>query len=79
MVDPKELVGTWNGFSRDNGKSASLKVKSVNGRAAAASCTGHHVAHRANCVAQNATVMFGEPQVTGDNFRAFKADFYLYV
>ena len=66
-VDQNKLVGTWNGFSPSNGKSASFTVKSVDGRDAVVSWTVDGVAHQGIGSVLKNTVMFGRAQVTSDD------------
>jgi hypothetical protein len=66
-VDQNKLVGTWNGFSKDNGKSASFTVKSVDGRDAVVSWTVDGIAHQGTGTVFKNTVSFGKAQVTSDD------------
>jgi hypothetical protein len=66
-ADQNKLVGTWNGFSMSNGKSASFTVKSVDGRDAVVSWTVDGVAHAGTGTVYKNTVMFGKAQVTSDD------------
>jgi hypothetical protein len=66
-TDQNKLVGTWNGFSTANGKSASFTVKSVDGRDAVVSWTVDGVAHQGTGTVYKNTVMFGAAQVTSDD------------
>jgi hypothetical protein len=66
-ADQNKLVGTWNGFSTSNGKSASFTVKSVDGRGAVVSWTVDGVAHAGTGTVYKNTVMFGKAQVTSDD------------
>jgi hypothetical protein len=66
-ADQNKLVGTWNGFSTSNGKSASFTVKSVDGRDAVVSWTVDGVAHAGTGTVYKNTVMFGKAQVTSDD------------
>jgi hypothetical protein len=66
-ADQNKLVGTWNGFSTANGKSASFTVKSVDGRDAVVSWTVAGVAHQGTGIVYKNTVMFGKAQVTSDD------------
>ncbi len=69
-ADQNKLVGTWNGFSASNGKSASFTVKSVDGRDAVVSWTVDGVAHAGTGTVYKNTVMFGKAQVTSDDGKA---------
>jgi hypothetical protein len=66
-ADQNKLVGTWNGFSTSNGKSASFTVKSVDGRDAVVSWTVDGVAHQGTGTVYKNTVSFGKAQVTSDD------------
>jgi Ca2+-binding RTX toxin-like protein len=66
-TDQNKLVGTWNGFSTSNGKSASFTVKSVDGRDAVVSWSVDGVAHAGAGTVYKNTVMFGRAQVTSDD------------
>jgi hypothetical protein len=59
-VDQNKLVGSWSGFSRDNGQSALFQVVSVNGRDAQVRFTanGGAIQSGAGIVDKN-TIMFG--------------------
>jgi hypothetical protein len=66
-ADQNKLVGTWNGFSLANGKSASFTVKSIDGRDAVVSWSVDGVAHQGTGTVYKNTVMFGNAQVTSDD------------
>lgn len=68
-VDQNKLVGSWSGFSRDNGQSAFFQVVSVNGRDAQVRFTanGGAIQSGAGIVDKN-TVMFGrKAEFTSDD------------
>ena len=71
-ADQNKLVGTWNGFSTSNGKSASFTVKSVDGRDAVVSWSVDGVAHAGTGTVYKNVIMFGQSQISTDDGKTGK-------
>ena len=66
-TDQNKLIGTWTGFSRDNGQVATFQVLSVNGLDAQVKVTANgHIQQGTGTVYKN-TVMFGKSQISTDD------------
>jgi hypothetical protein len=71
-ADQSKLIGSWTGFSRDNGQVASFQVLSVNGRDAQVKVTVNgHTQEGTGTVYKN-TVMFGATQISTDDGKTGK-------
>lgn len=66
-TDQNKLIGTWTGFSRDNGQVATFQVLSINGLDAQVKVTANgHVQQGTGTVYKN-IVMFGKSQISTDD------------
>lgn len=61
------LMGSWGGYSSDNGKSASFKVLSVNGKEAEVSVTTDGVTRQGTGIVYQNVIMFGQAQISTDD------------
>jgi hypothetical protein len=66
-ADQSKLVGSWSGFSSQNGHGASFTVVSVNGRDAQVRYTLNGVTHQGTGTVFKNTVMFDGAQITSDD------------
>ena len=66
-ADQNELVGSWSGYSRQNGQSAVFQVVSVNGRDAQVKYTVNGFTHQATGTVYKNTVMAGKAQISSDD------------
>jgi len=67
VTDQSNLVGSWSGYSRDNGQSASFQVLSVNGRDAQVRYTVNGLTHQGIGTVYKNTVMFDKAQISSDD------------
>ncbi|QDP24665.2 hypothetical protein [Bradyrhizobium cosmicum] len=58
------LMGSWGGYSSDNGKSASFKVLAVNGKEAQVSVTTDGITRQGTGIVYNNVIMFGQSQIS---------------
>lgn len=61
------LMGSWGGYSSDNGKSASFKVLAVNGKEAQVSVTTDGVTRQGTGYVYKNVIMFGQTQIATDD------------
>ena len=61
------LMGSWGGYSSDNGKSASFKVLDVNGKEAQVSVTTDGVTRQGTGYVYKNVIMFGQAQIATDD------------
>jgi hypothetical protein len=61
------LLGSWGGYSSDNGKSASFKVLSVDGKEAKVSVTTDGVTRQGIGIVYKNVIMFGQAQIATDD------------
>jgi hypothetical protein len=66
-ADQNKLVGSWSGYSPQNGHSASFTVVSVSGRDAQVRYTLNGVMHQGTGTVYQNTVMFDGAQITSDD------------
>jgi hypothetical protein len=57
------LMGSWGGYSADNGKSASFRVLSVNGNEAQVSVTTEGITRQGTGTVYKNVIMFGQSQI----------------
>ncbi|WGD50388.1 hypothetical protein QA641_33070 [Bradyrhizobium sp. CB1650] len=65
--DDNRLIGSWGGYSADNGKSASFRVLSVNGKEAQVSVTTDGITRQGTGIVYNNVIMFGQAQIATDD------------
>ena len=58
------LMGSWGGYSSDNGKSASFRVLAVNGKEATVSVTTDGITRQGTGIVYNNVIMFGQSQIS---------------
>ncbi|MFT4115911.1 hypothetical protein [Bradyrhizobium sp.] len=61
------LMGSWGGYSSENGKSASFRVLSVNGKEAQVSVTTDGITRQGTGIVYNNVIMFGQAQIATDD------------
>ncbi|QPF89946.1 hypothetical protein [Bradyrhizobium commune] len=61
------LMGSWGGYSSDNGKSASFRVLSVNGNEAQVSVTTDGITRQGTGIVYKNVIMFGQAQIATDD------------
>ncbi|MBR0838585.1 hypothetical protein JQ607_00080 [Bradyrhizobium liaoningense] len=61
------LMGSWGGYSTENGKSASFRVLSVNGKEAQVSVTTDGITRQGTGIVYNNVIMFGQAQIATDD------------
>src|ERR1043166_5123594 len=61
------LMGSWGGYSSDNGKSASFRVLSVNGNEAEVSVTTDGITRQGTGIVYKNVIMFGQSQIATDD------------
>ena len=61
------LMGSWGGYSSDNGKSASFKVLAVNGKEAQVSVTTDGITRQGTGYVYKNVIMFGQAQIATDD------------
>lgn len=66
-ADQSNLLGSWSGYSKDNGQGAYFTVSSVNGRDAQVTYTANGIAHKGTGTVYKNTVMFGQAQITSSD------------
>ncbi|MBR1090076.1 hypothetical protein JQ621_21645 [Bradyrhizobium manausense] len=66
-ADDNRLIGSWGGYSSENGKSASFRVLSVNGKEALVSTTVNGVTQQGTGLVYKNVVMFGQTQISTDD------------
>ena len=66
-ADQNKLVGSWTGYSSENGHSASFTVLSISGRDAQVRYTVNGVTHQGTGTVYKNTVMFDQAQITSDD------------
>ena len=57
------LLGSWGGYSADNGKSASFRVLAVDGKEAQVSVTTDGITRQGTGIVYNNVIMFGQAQI----------------
>lgn len=63
------LMGSWGGYSSDNGKSASFRVLAVNGNEAQVSVTTDGITRQGTGTVYKNVIMFGQTQIATDDGR----------
>lgn len=66
-ADQNKLIGSWNGFSKDNNQSAYFQVVSVDGRDAQVKYTLGGITQTGTGTVYKNTVMFGRAQITSND------------
>lgn len=66
-ADDNRLIGSWGGYSADNGKSASFRVLSVNGKEAQVSVTTDGITRQGTGIVYQNVIMFGQAQISTDD------------
>jgi hypothetical protein len=61
------LMGSWGGYSSDNGKSASFRVLSINDKEAEVSVTTDGITRQGTGIVYNNVIMFGQAQIATDD------------
>jgi hypothetical protein len=61
------LMGSWGGYSADNGKSASFRVLSVDGKEAQVSVTTDGITRQGTGIVYKNVIMFGQAQIATDD------------
>jgi hypothetical protein len=61
------LMGSWGGYSADNGKSASFRVLSVDGKEARVSVTTDGITRQGTGIVYKNVIMFGQAQIATDD------------
>jgi hypothetical protein len=61
------LMGSWGGYSSDNGKSASFRVLAVNGNEAQVSVTTDGITRQGTGIVYKNVIMFGQSQIATDD------------
>jgi len=61
------LMGSWGGYSADNGKSASFRVLGVNGKEAQVSVTTDGITRQGTGIVYKNVIMFGQAQIATDD------------
>ena len=61
------LIGSWGGYSPDNGKSASFRVLSVDGQEAQVSVTTDGITRQGTGIVYKNVIMFGQAQIATDD------------
>jgi len=61
------LMGSWGGYSADNGKSASFRILSVNGNEAQVSVTTDGITRQGTGIVYKNVIMFGQSQIATDD------------
>jgi hypothetical protein len=61
------LMGSWGGYSSDNGKSASFRILSVNGNEAQVSVTTDGITRQGTGIVYKNVIMFGQAQIATDD------------
>jgi hypothetical protein len=69
------LIGSWGGYSAENGKSASFRVLSVNGNEAQVSVTTNGITRQGIGIVYRNVVMFGQSQISTDDGKNGKVIF----
>ena len=70
--DETNLTGSWGGFSADDGKSASFRVLSVNGKQAQVSVTIGDITRQGTGVVYNNVIMFEQSQISTNDGKTGK-------
>jgi len=70
--DESKLTGSWGGFSADDGKSASFRVLSVNGKQAQVSVTIGDITRQGTGVVYNNVIMFEQSQISTNDGKTGK-------
>ena len=60
-------MGSWGGYSSDNGKSASFRVLAVNGNEAQVSVTTDGITRQGTGIVYKNVIMFGQAQIATDD------------
>jgi hypothetical protein len=71
-ADQSKLIGTWTGFSRENGQVATFQVLSVSGRDAQVKATVNGHSQQGTGTVYKNTVMFGSAQISSDDGKTGK-------
>jgi hypothetical protein len=66
------LMGSWGGYSADNGKSASFRVLSVNGNEAQVSVTTEGITRQGTGTVYKNVIMFGQSQIATNDGKSGK-------
>lgn len=66
-ADDNRLIGSWGGYSPDNGKSASFKVLSINGNEAQVAVTTDGITRQGSGIVYKNVIMFGQAQIATDD------------
>ncbi|OAF02942.1 hypothetical protein AYJ54_25400 [Bradyrhizobium centrolobii] len=66
-ADDNRLIGSWGGYSVDNGKSASFRVLSINGKEAQVSVTTDGITRQGTGLVYRNVIMFGQSQIATDD------------
>jgi hypothetical protein len=61
------LMGSWGGYSSDNGKSASFRVLAINGKEATVSVTTDGITRQGTGYVYKNVIMFGQSQIATDD------------
>ncbi|MGJ4951046.1 hypothetical protein [Bradyrhizobium sp. HKCCYLS20291] len=63
-ADDNKLVGSWAGYSGDNGMSANFRVLSVSGKEAQVSVTTNGITRQGTGIVYKNVIMFGQTQIS---------------
>jgi hypothetical protein len=74
-ANESNLVGSWAGYSGENGQSASFRVLSVNGNEAQVSVTTNGVTRQGTGIVYRNVIMFGQSQISTDDGKSGKVNF----
>ncbi|MGJ4902131.1 hypothetical protein ACQR0V_11215 [Bradyrhizobium sp. HKCCYLS2058] len=74
-ADESNLVGSWAGYSGENGQSASFRVLSVSGKEAQVSVTTNGVTREGTGIVYNNVIMFGQSQISTTDGKSGKVIF----
>jgi len=76
-TDDNKLTGGWGGYSAANGKSASFRVLSVNGKEAQVSVTLDGITRQGTGIVYKNVIMFGNTQVSTDDGKTGKVFYHV--
>ncbi|WP_407158031.1 hypothetical protein [Bradyrhizobium sp. STM 3557] len=76
-AEDDKLTGGWGGYSADNGKSASFRVLSVDGKEAKVSVTIDGVTRQGTGIVYKNVIMFGNTQVSTDDGKTGKVIYHV--
>ncbi|MGJ4931063.1 hypothetical protein ACQR1I_30215 [Bradyrhizobium sp. HKCCYLS2038] len=71
-ADDNKLVGSWAGYSGDNGMSANFRVLSVSGKEAQVSVTTNGITRQGTGIVYKNVIMFGQTQISTDDGQSGK-------